>query len=123
MQDIYDDIKNIGGEIVVLSPENPDISKGLADKQKLAFPIVSDEGLAIARSFGLVFTLPDDLRAVYQGFGIDLPKNTSHAAWELPVPSRFVIDRLGIVRAVDADPDYTVRPEATETLAKLRGIA
>jgi peroxiredoxin len=92
------------------------------DKQKLGFPIVSDRGLAIARSFGLVFTLPDDLRAVYQGFGIDLPKNTDHSLWELPIPSRFVIDRQGIVRAADADPDYTVRPEATETLAKLRSI-
>ena len=112
-----------GGEIVVFSPEKPDISKGLADKQKIAYPIISDQGLAIARSFSLVFTLPDDLKAVYQGFGIDLPKNTGHAAWELPVPSRFVIDRSGIVRSVDADPDYTVRPEATETLVKLKGIA
>lgn len=108
---------------MVFSPEKPDLSKGLADKQKLAFPIVFDQGLAIARSFGLVFPLPDDLRTVYQGFGIDLPKNTAHPAWELPVPSRFVIDRHGIVRSVDADPDYTVRPEPTETLAKLKGIA
>ena len=112
-----------GGEIVVFSAEKPDISKGLANKQKLAYPIVADQGLAIARSFGLAFTLPDELKAVYQSFGIDLPKNTGHAAWELPVPSRFVIDRAGIVRKVDADPDYTVRPEATETLATLKSIA
>jgi len=116
-------VRTAGGEIVVFSPEKPDISKGLVDKQKLGFPIVSDQGLAIARSFGLAFTLPDDLRAVYQGFGIDLPKNTGHAMWELPVPSRFVIDRQGIVRAVDADPDYTVRPEATQTLATVQAIA
>ena len=82
-----------------------------------------DTGLAVARSFGLVFTLPDDLKAVYQGFGIDLPKNTGHAGWELPVPSRFVIDAKGIVRGVDADPDYTVRPEPQATLAFLRSIA
>ena len=116
-------MKAAGGDIVVFSPENTDISKGLADKHKLAFPIVHDAGLAIARSFGLVFTLPDDLKATYQGFGIDLPKNTGHAAWELPVPSRFVIDKAGIVRSVDADPDYTVRPEPAATLAVLRSIA
>ena len=108
---------------MVFSGEKPDISKGLADKQKLTYPIIADKGQAIARSFGLVFMLPDDLKAVYQGFGIDLPKNTGYPAWELPVPSRFVIDRRGVVRSVDADPDYTVRPEATETLAKLRSIA
>ncbi len=95
----------------------------MADKQALTFPIIWDQGLAIARSFGLVFAVPDDLKAVYQGFGIDLPKNTGHAAWELPVPSRFVIDRGGVVRAVDADPDYTVRPEVEATLAVVRGLA
>jgi peroxiredoxin len=94
----------------------------MADKQKLSFPIVNDAGLATARSFGLVFALPDDLKAIYQSFGIDLPKFTGHAAWELPVPSRFVIDRAGIVRSVEADPDYTFRPEPEATLAVVRGL-
>ena len=116
-------MKAAGGEVVVFSAETADISKGLADKQKIVYPIVADRGLDIARSFGLVFTLPDDLKAVYQSFGIDLPKNTGHAAWELPVPSRFVVDRRGIVSRVDADPDYTVRPEATDTLTALRSVA
>ena len=31
-----------------------------------------------------------------------------------------LFDRQGIVRAVDADPDYTRRPEPEETLAVLR---
>ena len=112
----------MGGEIVVFSAENNDISKGMADKQTLSLPIIKDTGLAIARAFGLVFTVADDLKATYQAFGIDLPKNTGHAAWELPVPSRFVIDKAGIVRSVDADPDYTVRPEAEATLALLKSI-
>lgn len=115
-------MKAVGGEIVVFSPESADVSKGMADKQKLGFPIVQDTGLGVARSFGLAFTLPDDLKAIYQGFGIDLPKNSGYANWELPVPSRFVVDKAGIVRGADADPDYTVRPEAEATLALLRSI-
>lgn len=107
----------------MFSSETNDISKGMADKQKLTFPIVFDDGLKIARAFGLAFTLPDDVKAVYQGFGIDLPKNTGRNAWELPIPARFVIDKGGIVRAVDADPDYTVRPEPAVTVQVLRGLA
>lgn len=122
LQAIYDDIKAAGAELVVFSSEKKDVSKGMADKQKLTFPIVHDEGLKIARAFGLAFSLPDDLKAVYQGFGIDLPKNSGHPAWELPIPARFVIDRSGVVRAVDADPDYTVRPEPSATLQVLRGL-
>jgi peroxiredoxin len=70
-----------------------------------------------------VFTLPDDLKGVYQGFGLDLPRNTGHPAWELPMPARFVIDRRGIIRAADVDPDYTVRPEPEATLAIVRSLA
>ncbi len=123
LQAIYGDIKAAGGDLVVVSAENNDLSKAMADKQGLTFPIIKDAGLAIARTFGLVFTIPDDLKAIYQSFGIDLPKNTGHAAWELPIPSRFVIDRKGIVRAADVDPDYTVRPEPDATLAVVRAIA
>ena len=106
----------------MFSSELPDVSKGLATKQGLGYPIVFDQGLAIARSFGLAFVLPDDLRATYQGFGIDLPKNTGHPVWELPMPARFVIDRGGIVRAADVDPDYTVRPEADDTVKALSAL-
>lgn len=123
LQAIRGDVNALGGEIVVLSAETNDVSKGMADKQGLTLPIVRDTGLSIARSFGLVFTLPDDLKATYQGFGIDLPRFTGVGAWELPVPSRFVVDKAGVLRAVDADPDYTVRPEPSATLAVVRAIA
>lgn len=113
----------LGGEIVVFSSETQDISKGMADKQKLLLPIVRDTGLAIARSFGLVFSLPDDLKEVYQGFGIDLPKFTGVGVWQLPMPARFVVDATGLVQSVEADPDYTVRPEPADTLAIVRANA
>ena len=34
----------------------------------------------------------------------------------------FVIDRAGIIRAVDADPDYTRRPEPAQTVEVLRRL-
>jgi peroxiredoxin len=106
----------------VFSGETAGISGQMAAKQKLTFPIVQDTALAIARSFGLAFTLPDDLKALYESFGIDLPKNTGHAAWELPMPARYVVDSNGIVRSAEVDPDYTVRPEPADTLAIVRGL-
>ena len=32
------------------------------------------------------------------------------------MPGRFVIDRQGIIRSAEFDPDYTTRPEPAETL-------
>jgi peroxiredoxin len=86
--------------------------------------VLRDHGNRVAEAYGLVFTLPADLQAIYVKFGIDLAKGNGDGTWRLPVPARFVIDRQGIVRAVDADPDYTRRPEPAETiaaLARLRG--
>ena len=60
----------------------------------------------MAEAYGLVFTLPDDLREIYLKFGIDLARGNGDGTWRLPVPARFVIDRRGIVRAVDADPVF-----------------
>ena len=39
------------------------------------------------------------------------------------VTARFVIDRAGIIRAADADPDYTRRPEPAQTVEVLLRLA
>jgi peroxiredoxin len=80
------------------------------EKQRISFDLLSDPGNAYAAKLGLRFSLPDDLKAVYLGFGIDLAVRNGEASWTLPMPGRFVVDRSGIVRAVDVDPDYEHRP-------------
>jgi peroxiredoxin len=94
----------------------------MASKQKLTYPIVWDEKSKVAAAFGLAFTLPDDLREVYRSFGNDLAARNGDPSWQLPVPARFVIDRGGIVRSVEADPDYRYRPEAEATVEALRKV-
>jgi hypothetical protein len=67
--------------------------------------------------------LPDDLRDVYRGFGIDLPTHNGDGSWTLPMPGRFVADGSGIVRTLDVDPDYTRRPEPQDTLNDLATLS
>jgi peroxiredoxin len=123
LQAVYGDVRALGAEIVVLSPELPTFSAELAARHKLAFPILSDHGLATAKAFGLAFTLPDDLKDVYLNvFKNDLAKRNGEPSWQLPMPARFVIDRGGIIRSAEVDPDYTVRPEPEETVAFLRTL-
>jgi peroxiredoxin len=93
------------------------------EPRPLPFELLRDFGNQVAEAYGLVFTLPDDLRALYQKFGIDLARGNGDGTWRLPVPARFVIDHQGIIRAVDADPDYTRRPEPAATLAILSELA
>ena len=124
MQAVYGEVLALGGEIVVLSPELPRFSADLAGKHKLAFPILNDHGLTIASSFGLAFTLPQDLKELYlNAFKNDLAQRNGDPSWRLPLPARFVIDRSGVIRYAEADPDYTVRPEPEETVAILKTLA
>ena len=110
----------LGASLVVISPELPERTADMAAKQKLTFPIVWDEKSRVAEAFGLAFTLPDDLREVYRSFGNDLTQRNGDPSWRLPVPARFVVDAGGIVRSVEADPDYRYRPEPETAVALLR---
>lgn len=106
----------------MISPELPAAIAAMAAKQNLTFPILWDERCETAAAFGLAFKLPDDLRQVYLGFGNDLAVRNGDPSWQLPVPARFVVDAKGIVRSVQADPDYRYRPEPETTLDVLRRV-
>jgi peroxiredoxin len=77
----------------------------------------------MAARYGLRQKLPDDLKALYLQFGIDLPKYNGDASWTLPMPARLIIDQEGMVRYAAINADYTVRPEPEETLAALKAMA
>ncbi len=36
------------------------------------------------------------------------------------MPARLIVDGRGIIRYADINPDYTVRPEPTDTVAVLK---
>lgn len=92
------------------------------EPKPLAFEMLRDFGNRVAETYGLVFTLPDALQAIYQKFGIDLARGNGDGTWRLPIPARFVIDEQGTTRAVDADPDYTRRSEPARTVEILHGL-
>ena len=106
----------------MISPQLAPAIATMVDAQKLTFPILWDEKSKVSTAFGLTFSLPEDLKQVYLGFGNDLAVRNGDPAWVLPVPARFVIDAGGIVRSVEADPDYTHRPPVAGTLAALRSL-
>ena len=116
MQQVVGTLKELGATIVAITPQMAEASRSLSEKQGISFDLLSDPGNTYAASLGLRFTLPDDLKAVYLGFGNDLAVRNGEGSWTLPMPGRFVIDPAGIVRAVDVDPDYERRPEPLKTV-------
>jgi peroxiredoxin len=122
LQQIHSEVRALGGQIVVLTPELERYTRALHRKLNLTFDILSDLHLKTADQFRLVFTLPDYLRELYKSFGSTLDRFNDEPEYRLPMPARYVIDKQGIVRSADVNADYTIRPEPADTLAKLRTI-
>ena len=108
--------------MIALSPELPEYSERIRSEQGLTIPVLVDEANAVAREYGLVFELPEDLQRVYRGFGLDLPATSGPAGWTLPMPARYVVGRDGLVRNAQVHPDYTRRPEPEEALETVRAL-
>ena len=108
---------------MAISPQLPENSAKIAKRHKLAFDVLSDAGNAWARRLGLIYRLSDELRSVYEAFGLVLPKFNGDDSWELPLPARFVVAADGEIVHRDVDPDYTHRPEPAETVERLRRMA
>ncbi|HVB99342.1 MAG TPA: peroxiredoxin-like family protein, partial [Candidatus Dormibacteraeota bacterium] len=113
----------LGAAVVAISPQVEAYARYSVEKNGLHFDVLSDPGNAVARRFGLSFQVPEDLKRVYIEMKLDLPRYNGDDSWQLPMPARFVVDREGIIRYADFDPDYTTRPDPEETLAALRELS
>lgn len=112
-------IKLAGAEIVAISPQRPDESLSTAEKNALAFPVLSDVGSATAKAYGIAFDLAEELRPIYTRFGHALPDKNGDDSWVLPIPATYIIDTNGTVVLAFVDIDYRNRLEPTEIIAAL----
>lgn len=122
LQGIYSSVKELGAEIVVLTPQLERYTRNLHKKLNLTFDILTDLHFKVAEQFRLVFTLPDYLRELYKSFGSTLDRFHDEQEYRLPVPARYVIDSQGIIRAADVNADYMIRTDPSETLKVLRTL-
>jgi peroxiredoxin len=120
LQEISSEVRALGAQVVVLTPELERYTRALHKKLNLTFDILTDLHLKTAEQFRVVFTLPDYLRDLYKSFGNALDRFHDEPAFRLPIPARYVVDKQGIIRAADLNADYTIRPEPSDTLRQLR---
>jgi peroxiredoxin len=117
-------IRSLGADLVGISPELPDNTLTMAEKHAIPIDILSDATSEVMKKYRLWFEVPVEVKTLYlEKFGLNLEKYNGAGRWELPVPATYVLDRNGIVRAGEADPDYTVRMEPAEIVAAIRKIA
>src|SRR5258708_3489511 len=112
-QQALPEITALGGRILAISPQLPDGSLSVAEKNGLEFDVLSDLRNAVARRFGLVYALPEELRAALRSNNKALPGINGDDSWELPVPATFVIstDRRVALAHIEVDYRRRLAPE------------
>jgi peroxiredoxin len=113
--------RELGATVVAISPQLPDHSLSTKEKDELAFLVLSDVGNKVARQFGIVFELSDELVELYRKFGHALEDfNGANGSRELPVPATFLLDGEGTIRLAHVDADYTRRMDPEEVIEVLK---
>jgi len=113
----------MGASLVAISPQLEHHNQELVKERKIPFEVLSDRGNQVAHKYRVAFALPDSMRWVYSEiFKLDLPGFNGDDSWTLPMPSRFIVDRDGVVRAADVNLDHTIRPEPDSAIEVLKSL-
>lgn len=112
-----------GVTLVAVSPQKPDGSLTMAQKNSLAFAVVSDPVNALASRLGILTRPSPDARAAQLQLGLDLTTVNSDGTDTLPMPATVILDRDRTVRWIDVHPDYTTRTEPRQIIEALDHLA
>ena len=108
LQQAVPEITRLGATLVAVSPQTPDESLSTAEKNALAFPVLSDAGSATAKSFGIAYDLAEELRPIYTRFGYALPDKNGDE---------------GTIALAYVDVDYRNRLAPAEILTALQSLS
>lgn len=118
-RDLYDSLREQHALLVGIAPQTQRQNEFTATQHGLPFPILADEGAAVAEKFGLVYTVPPYLQKYYRSILVNIPFMNGEPSYRLPLPATYVIAQTGIVLYASAYADFRVRPEPSEALSSL----
>jgi len=105
--------------LVAISPQKPDGSLSVKEKNELTFTVLSDPGNKIANRLGVMTSPTDDAQAAQRVMGLDLPEANADGSFGLPMPTVVIVDATAVIRWIDVHPNYTTRTEVSDIIAAL----
>lgn len=118
-QEVLPEIKALGATLVAITPENPDESLTTSERHDLEFEVLTDNKALYAKELGLAFSLSEELRPLYENFGIQVEKHNGEGQFDMPLASTFVVDTDGTIVFSFVNADYTLRAEPSAILEVL----
>src|SRR6516162_3599735 len=115
-------IERLGARLIAVSPETFDNVLTTAEKNDLAYTVLSDDRGRLADALGIRFELSAAVKDYFVKAGHDLPARNGDDCWSLPMPATYVVERGGRIALAFVDPDYRSRLEPAAAVAALRSL-
>ena len=121
LQQHLQEFRNAGASLIALTPELADNSLSTREKHELQFEVLSDTGNKVAKKYGIVFKLNDEVANLYKE-AFDLESYNGDDSHELPLAATYVIDNEGVIRYAFLDAEYRNRAEPGDILDMLERL-
>jgi peroxiredoxin len=118
-RDLFPAVRERGALLVAISPQTVRQNDFTVMQHSLPFPLLRDEGAAVAEKFGAAYPVPEYMQGYYRSILVNIPFINGEQSWRLPVPALIVMDRNGVIRWSEGHADFRVRPEPAEVLKSL----
>lgn len=110
MESSLTELKNLGAQVVAITPESAEGVKGTIKKTHASFPILSDSNNEILNQFDVTFHVTDDYtQRIKKSKDVSIAKNNHQSEATLPVPATYVIGTDKKVIYNHFDPNYRNR--------------
>ncbi len=120
-QKSLDVIHKLGAELVAISPQTPNESLNIQQKNELNFEVLSDNGNIVSRMYTTVFKNADVPVNTMLELGIDFDVHYSDDSRELPIPAVFIIEKDATISfAKSLGGDYRNRVEVADIINALK---
>jgi peroxiredoxin len=103
--------------IIAITPEPEESISKAVEKTKATFSIIYDKDRKIMKDWKVAYSMSEDMKTKYKGYGLDLEKQQGD--WMLPVPATYVIGQNGKIDFVHFDENYQQRADIKNILTSL----
>ena len=112
----------LGADLLAITPVPAKRCSAVAERDLLAFPVLSDQNNQVAEQYGVAYDLAPALRSLYARLGHDLPKINGTGDWRVPLPATFIIGTDGRIVRADVQPVAHRRLEPAEVIRTLETL-
>ena len=122
-QDSLKVLTDQGFNVVAITPESIENVEQTVKLHNLTFTVIYDCQEKIMKDFDVIFNVTKAYQEkIHSDFSINIAENNGRDAARLPVPATYIINKDGIIVAVQFDPDYKNRASVKWILKNL-GLA